>query len=156
MRFSLVRFSPAFTARRASSGYTLLELALILAVIGILAAFGVTSLGNLAEERDARMVQSAQASLQSIVSQGSARMDVTPRVLRDTQANAILGAIQDVMGENANSSVTFLRSGGRFVMRITPSGREAIFEITNTGDVQLTDLRKFTVYEVENGVIGKI
>lgn len=136
----------------------MVELAMIMVIIAMLAGFGVVSWGNLAEQRDASMVQSAQADLQSIVSQGSARMDVSPKDLRDKYSQQILLAIQAAVSDNQNSNsrVLFTNSGGNFTMLIQSSGRQASFAITNSGDVNLTQLSNFTVYKVNNGLIEKI
>lgn len=143
---------------KPAKGYTMVELAMIILIIGMLAAFGVVSMNGLGEQRDASMVQSAQASLQSIVSQGAARLDVTPKELRDNHSAQILLAIQSAIGQNGsnNGGVTFANSGGTFTMTIDSSGRQASFSVSNSGDVNLVDLKKFTVYKVDNGVIDKI
>ncbi len=136
----------------------MIELAMIMIIIAMLAGFGIISWGNMAEQRDASMVQSAQASLQSIVSQGAARMDVSPQDLRDKYSQQILLAIQAAVSDNQNSNsrVLFSSSGSNFTMTIQSSGRQASFAISNNGDVNLTQLSKFTVYKVNNGVIEKI
>ncbi|MCE3235160.1 MAG: hypothetical protein K0Q50_1340 [Vampirovibrio sp.] len=133
------------------------ELAMILAIISMLAAFGLVSMKGLAEQRDASMVQSAQANLQSIVSQGATRLDVTPKELRDSHSAQILLAIQSAVGEvgGNNGGVTFTNSGGKFTMTITSSGRQASFTISDNGDVNVKELSKFSDYKVNNGIIVK-
>ena len=139
-------------------GFTLVELAITIVIIALLAAFAVLSFGNTDEQRDASMVQSAQASLQTIVTQGSARMDVTPMDLRDDYSDAIKSAMQDALGESSsqNLGVVFDTQGSDFVLTITSTGRKAFFTITNTGDVELRDVSNFTLYDAENGIIKKI
>ena len=138
-------------------GYSITELAMILAIIAMLAAFGLVSMSGMGEQRDASMVQSAQASLQSIVSQGATRLDVSPKELRDNHSAQILLAIQSAVAETAGGGggVTFVNSGGKFTMTITSSGRQASFIISDNGDVNVKDLSKFSDYKVNNGIIVK-
>jgi prepilin-type N-terminal cleavage/methylation domain-containing protein len=141
------------------SGFTLIELAIAIAIIGLLAAFAFLSFGTAGEDRDAAMVQSSQASLQTIVSQGATRMDLSPQALRDSHPQQILLAVQAAIGQTAgkNADVQFSLSGTNFVMTIPKSGRTATFTITDTGEVQLTNLSSnFTGYKPVNGVIQKI
>lgn len=138
------------TTRVSKPGYTIIELALVIMVLAVLAAFAVVSFGNTSETRDASMVQSAQASLQSIVSQGSVRMDVRPA---DLNSAAVLTAIKTTVGESntANRGVTFTAAGRVYTMSIPGSKRKAVFEIdAQTGDVKLTGLTNFPNYKVDN------
>ena len=128
-------------------GYSLIELGLVIAIVAILAGFAITSFGNTGETRDASMVQSAQASLQSIVSQGSVRQDVKPVNL---QPAAVITAIQSSFGQGQN--VTFTSSGGaggtQYTMTIQ-NNRSATFQVTPTGDVSLIGINKFYHYQVD-------
>lgn len=139
------------TTHASKSGYTLIELALVIMVVAVLAAFAVVSFGNSSETRDASMVQSAQASLQSIVSQGSVRMDVRPA---DLNSAAVLTAIKSTVGESsstANRGITFTAAGRVYTMTIASSKRKAVFEVdAQTGDVKLTGLTNFPNYKVDN------
>lgn len=145
----------AKASRSAKRGFTLIELAVTIAVIAILAAFAVTSFGNSSEVRDAAMVQSAQAALQSVVSQGSARMDLPPDQLNSA---SVLNALRASFNTNGatNSSVQFTASGNNYVMTIPSAGRTATFSIGASGDVNLSGLNNFTTYQVQNGLITKI
>ena len=138
--------------RSVQTGFTLIELALVMAVIGILTAFAVLSFGSKQEYRDAATVQSAQGSLQSIVSQGSIRMDQRPS---DLNANAVLTALQTVLNQNGTSSdngITASVNGGTYTITIGKgaNARSATFQIDSTsGDVQLTAINNFTMYVVD-------
>ena len=141
------------SVRAAKRGYTLIELAVIIVVIGILATFALTSLQGSDETRDAAMVQSAQAALQSVVSQGSARQDKAPSSL---DPNAVLNALKADFNSNGNNgAVQFSLSGNTFVMTIPGKSRSATFGIGTDGDVDLMSLSNFTDYTVQNGVIFK-
>jgi prepilin-type N-terminal cleavage/methylation domain-containing protein len=146
------------TSGRAAPGFALVELVLTIAVIAILAAFTVTSFGDSSEVRDAALVQSAQAALQSIVAQGSARMAMTPATLRDSYSGSVLNALKASFNTTGTTytSVQFTPSGNDFIMTIPSSGRSATYSISTSGDVTLSGLSNFTTYEKLNGVIGKI
>jgi prepilin-type N-terminal cleavage/methylation domain-containing protein len=131
-----------------STGYNLIELGMVIAVVSVLAAFALISFGNTGEQRDAQMVMSAQASLQSIVSQGAVRMDRRPDQLPSA---AVLMAVQSAVSQNgaANNGVSFTGNGNQFTMTISGSNRGATFEISNTGDVRLIGLNNFANYTVD-------
>jgi len=142
---------------RSASGFTLVELVMVILILALLSAFAVVTLGRSDESRDAAMVQSAQASLQTIVSQGAARMDVTPRELNQQHAPAIRNAVQATVGQNSND-VQFTIEGGRYVMTIDSSARRAWYRITDNGDVLLDNISSdFTGYSVDraSGTIRK-
>ncbi len=144
--------------RRFAPGFNLVELAMVILTVSLLTAFALISFGSSGEQRDARMVQAAQANLQSIVSQGAVRMDLPPAQLAANHANAILTAIRSSVGQLQNgssSAVSFTNSGSsQFAMQITSSNRGAVFQITNTGDVSLIQLSNFSSYVVDssNGI----
>lgn len=137
--------------RSAQTGFTLIELALVLAVIGVLTAFAVLSFGSKQEYRDAAAVQSVQGSLQSIVSQGSIRMDQRPS---DLDANSVLTALQMSLNQNASTSdgIRASVSGTTYTITIGKgaNARTASFQVDSTsGDVQLTAINNFTMYVVD-------
>lgn len=142
----------------AQSGYTIMELAMIIAIVGILSAFAMVSFGNLGEERDAKMVQAAQAALQSIVSEGAARLDIRPADFGDDQFQAVLLAAQASIGQRVGTNsgeVLLSRSGRTYTLRITKSGRQAVFNLTTTGNVNLSRVDNFGSYVASNGIIQK-
>jgi len=138
-------------------GYTMIELIIIIFVISILAAFSFASFGNSQETRDATMVQSAQAALQSVVSQGAARMDVPPSQLNSTSVLNALKASFNTNDAGTDNPVQFSVVGtNSFQMTIPKGGRSATFTIGNSGDVTLSNLNNFTIYQVQNCVISRI
>lgn len=146
------------TKRQGNRGFTIIEVAMVIAVIAILSAFALVSFGNTGETRDASMVQSAQASLQSLISQGAVRMDKKPY---DLDEKSVLTAIKASAGDfNAtqNRGVTFSSNASKqYTMTIGSSKRSAVFEVSTTGDVKLKTLNNFQHYQVDqsNGIIQK-
>jgi hypothetical protein len=134
--------------RAAGPGITMIEVAMVIAVLLTLAAFAFVSFGTRGESSDAGLVQSAQASLQSIVSQGALRMDTRPDRL---PPDAVLIAVQSALGESggSNAGVRFTNSGNQYVMTIDRSRRSAIFDIAANGDVRLVGLNNFPNYTVD-------
>lgn len=154
--------NPAMKSRSVKSlvvkGYTLIELAMVIAIVGVLTAFGLVSFGNMDEQRDASMVQSVQASLQSIVSQGAARLDIRPADFQNAQLDAVLMAAQGLVARQAaNNPVNITRSGRTFTLTIPSSGRGAQYAVDANGNVNLVpnSLQNFATYTVQNGVIQK-
>lgn len=150
--------NPSTKTSRASLGFTLIELAMVILVIAILSAFALVSFGNTGETRDASMVQSAQASLQSLISQGAVRMDKKPYELDEQSVlTAIRASVGDISGSQ-NMGVTFTSNAPKqYTMTIGKSKRGATFEVTLTGDVKLKALNNFQHYKVDpgNGIIQK-
>ena len=149
---------PQMTVSQGSRGFTIIELAMVIAVVAILSAFALVSFGNTGETRDASMVQSAQASLQSIISQGAVRMDKKPY---DLDEKSVLTALKATIGElsaTQNRGITFTSNAPKqYTMTIGSSRRSAVFEVSTTGDVKLKTLNNFQHYQVDqsNGIIQR-
>jgi prepilin-type N-terminal cleavage/methylation domain-containing protein len=135
--------------RRVQTGFTFVELALVIAVLAVLSTFAIASFANGDEIRDASMVQAAQGSLQSIVSQGSIRMDQRPDQL---DSGAILTAFRTVLGQSSatsSSSVQASVNGGIYTVTIPARNRSATFQVASNGDVMLIGLNNFPSYTVD-------
>jgi prepilin-type N-terminal cleavage/methylation domain-containing protein len=132
----------------SQSGFTLIEIAMVIAVVGILSAFAFVSFGNADESRDATMIQAVQGSLQSIVSQGAIRMDQRPDQL---DSSAVLTALRSTLNQDTDTSgsIRASASGGTYNINIPQKNRSATFNVASNGDVQLTGLSNFTRYSVD-------
>ena len=145
---------------KAAKGVTLIEIAVIIAIMAVLTGFGTLAWTGLGESRDASMIQAAQANLQTVITQGTARMDRSPTWLYTNNTagiqNAMNALLQDTAGNN--TSIDFIVSpAGTATLSIVGSGRTATYTITNEGNVQLTGLAgSWSQYGVQNGVIRKL
>ncbi len=135
-----------------SQGFSLMELAIILGIIATLSSFAMVTFGNLDEERDARMVQAVQANLQSIVSQGAARLDLRPSEFQDAQFEAVLLAAQASINQKVGAAPGSIRlersSRNYYILTIPSKGRKAHFEVDSEGKVNLTKVDEFNAYIV--------
>lgn len=149
------------SAFRRTPGYTLIELAVVIALIAILSGFAVSAFMGSGESRDAAMVQSAQTSLQQVISQASVRLDKTPQDVIDENGDDVENATRQMLMQTngGDLGITLTQQGGGFVMRVEDTGRSASYEVSNSGDVTLDALGgSWTKYGVDqdNGVIQKL
>ncbi|MEM0950727.1 MAG: prepilin-type N-terminal cleavage/methylation domain-containing protein [Cyanobacteria bacterium P01_H01_bin.74] len=144
--------------KKSYSGYSLIELALTIAILVILSTFAYVSFGDTQEARDARLVQSTQAVLQTVVTQGTARLSLTPTQLRNTQLPAVLVAARSYIGQDGNTSsngVQLASNGNTIVVSIDDSSRQATYSIEDNGNINLLTVTNFNHYEAQNGIISK-
>jgi prepilin-type N-terminal cleavage/methylation domain-containing protein len=64
---------PLSHAHRIKTGFTLIEIVIVLAIIGIFSLFAVVAFGDADEQKDVRAFNTLQATLQSVVIQGADR-----------------------------------------------------------------------------------
>jgi len=146
----------------AAVGFTLIELCIVICLLGILAAFGFTTWLSSDEMRDAQMVQSAQAALQQVISQGATRMDTSPSaILANTALRTnVITAVNTLNGVGPTSTATdrvmFSDANPNFLMRITSTNRTATYRVDPaTGNVSLLTISGFTTFVQNNGVIQR-
>ena len=139
------------------AGFTLIEVAVVIALIAILGAVGMTAFQGMDEHRDAEMVMSAQATLQAIVTQGATRLDIRPSDFKEKQYKSVLVAAQSALGNEgdgtAKSAVQLTGGSGVSSYTLTiPSAhnRKAFFSINNNGVVELDRLDNFDNYKLDS------
>jgi prepilin-type N-terminal cleavage/methylation domain-containing protein len=154
------------------AGYTLIEMAITIALLGILAAVSIPNFMSMNESRDARMVESAQSTLQQVISQASNRRDVSPGCLMGSQTccpipaacsmnhmrpqiqAAVINSIDPTQGR-----IQFtVPSATSATMTIVSTGRTATYTIDPAGNVSLanTGLGGFTRFQALNGGIAPL
>ena len=138
--------------RTKSNGFTLIEFAVVIALLGILASTEMFYLIGNEEDRDAALIGSAQATIQQLVSQGSVRMDRLPT---DAQVTSrVLLAAQESLQQN--SDVTVTGGGLNYTVSIGSTSRSATYQIQNDGKVRITSLGgNFNNHGVNDGKIYK-
>ena len=136
-------------------GFTLIEMAMVIAILAIVSAFAFISYNGTTETRDAAVVQSVQVTLQQVISQASGRYDINPTALDSADVvNAVEGYMIDTTGGN---NIVFAATGGGYRMSITGSGRGGNYSVNSSGDVTLDSplIGSWEHYGVQNGIIKK-
>ncbi|MDX2086115.1 MAG: type II secretion system protein [Candidatus Melainabacteria bacterium] len=131
----------------ASSGMTLIELAVVIGIMTLLGGFAALSFFSMDETRDATMVESVQTSLQAVVTQASDRLEVAPASLNGAN---VINALNPPPGAQVSGG------GAAYSLSINGSSRGASYSVANNGDVRISNLNGFTHYVVSNhGTIQK-
>lgn len=145
--------------RTAHSGYTLIELAITIALIALVSAIGIANWSMTDEVRDANMIQSTQAALQQVISQGSSRADMSPEdlVTNGAQRTNIVNAVRLLLQNRPQITFTDLGIGQPFRITITSTGRWGNFLVDpNSGNVACQNLSgTFINYNCAGGVIAR-
>ena len=149
----------------STKGFTLIELAIVICVVAILAAGAVMRFADLKEDRDAQAVRAVQATMQSVVTQGSVRADVPPSVVLSnaTQAGNATRAMRRLMMSNGAGTVhsgitiTALSAAGTRVT-VPSTGRFATLNLNPvTNNIDVIGLSpSWTKHTVTNGQICRI
>jgi len=135
----MLRFKPTLYPAKAQ-GFSLIEVALSVAIMAIFASFAVATLVDFSEDGDARTIESDQAMLQGIILQASDRLDTLP-------SNVNLTNVRNVMPNNPNRSLTV--GAGTLTETMTKSSRVATFRVNGCGQVCLTNLTGFSKYALQ-------
>jgi prepilin-type N-terminal cleavage/methylation domain-containing protein len=144
-------------AQSRSGGFTLIEMAIVIVAIAVLAAYAIVRFGEMTEDADATMVRTSQALLQQTLTQAAIRRDRAPiTIFRD---NPVVGnngiGDRDLVVEIVNSQLTSFNRANRNFNDIqnwpvicnavtctlrTQSGRGATFSVTPNGQFQIVQL----------------
>ncbi len=140
---------------KAEKGFTLIELAMTMMIVITLAGFAYFSYRDYREGADAVLVDSMQSSLQSIVSQASARTDTNATNLN---AAAVVRAVRMDGTTGGSENVELTTTGlAAYQVRIDPSNRTASYIVNPSGNVSLVNITGFTHFNISaNGTIQKI
>jgi prepilin-type N-terminal cleavage/methylation domain-containing protein len=133
---------PWWVARAYQQGVTLIELAVTIAIIAILATFGAIQLSALNEEPDGGIAQSVQGSLQSTLIQGADRLNTSPVNVTMTQVVAATPV--------SHRDFTFSTPTATAVtLTLTKSARTVTFRKNDCGQVCVDALAGFTKYQLK-------
>lgn len=122
----------------AQAGVSLMEMALVLAIIAIFTTFAVSSFGNADENRDATVIQNTQARLQTTINTAAERFDIAPGAVN---AANVINALA------AAPRVTLALNGGNgYRVTLNDSGRTGTYRLNACGDICLAAVTNFTAY----------
>jgi prepilin-type N-terminal cleavage/methylation domain-containing protein len=125
-------------AVRAEAGMSLIEMALVLAIMAIFTTFAISSFGNADENRDATVVQNTQARLQNTINMAAERFDIAPGAVN---AANVINALA------ATPNVTLALNGANgYRVTLTNSGRTGTYRLNACGDICLAAATNFTAY----------
>jgi prepilin-type N-terminal cleavage/methylation domain-containing protein len=146
---------PTRRSRKKARGYTLIEVAIVVGLMSIIASIGLIGFRVMMESRDATMVDSVQASLQTLVAQAADRVDLTPAQLMNdaTQRTRLLRALDNTI----DNTVTVAAGGANNQIRMTivQSNRGATYTVDASGNAVIGagNLTGFSHYTLNNGRI---
>jgi prepilin-type N-terminal cleavage/methylation domain-containing protein len=131
-----------FKTSQLKRGFTLIELVIIMAILGIFTMFAIVAMGDADEQKDVRAFNTVQATLQSVVLQGAERTNSQPNELSAATVIAAMPPHRYIGLTKVNDSI---------ISASTNRGRLRTVEFTtNTcGDVCMTSLTGFTAFSLK-------
>lgn len=136
-----------------NSGFSLIELAIILVILGIIVAVAFPQMKKLDEDSDAEIIRGVGSSIDMAISDGLNR-GFTINELKTTRLPQLFDAVQS----SAPQGVTVSLTGSDFIITVNNTQRWARVAIQNNGNAQFTgiDATRFTNYAIDaNGDIKK-
>ena len=137
-----------FVRRSARQGFTLIELAMTMVIVGTMASIGTIALKDSMASGDASLINSARSAFESVVAQGAERLEVD--VITASQASASAGptsgngsavkngVLRQLGACSSSNNCTLTGSGPTFILRVNNS--YANFKVETTGKVTITSI----------------
>lgn len=121
----------------------LLQKAGILGTLVLLLTYAGLFIWGIQETRDAKTVETVQVKLQTAVSKGMAALELPPSQIHP----------QNIINAAQSGFPKGVKVDPQYHMVLNPSGREAQYQITDSGDLILVSVTNFSRFHVENGRI---
>jgi prepilin-type N-terminal cleavage/methylation domain-containing protein len=129
------------------SGFSLIEIAVAIVIIGIFSSFALVSFERTYEDRDARALETAMASYQNVVIQGSQRLNVIPADVSPAMAIQAVPPLRRLAFRSSGSTVyAYALSKPTQSLALA---RSVAFRTNRCGDVCATRLNGFTYFALK-------
>lgn len=132
----------SFKKLATNRAFTLMELVMVIAILGIFATFAVVAFGDADEQKDVRAFNSVQATLQSVEIQGAERTNSRPQELA---AATIIAA----MPPHAFIDLTVTNETNILAIANRGLSRTVEFATNACGDVCMVNITGFVTYGLQ-------
>lgn len=140
------------TIMRKEKGVTLLEVALVLVILGILAGLAAPRFFALNEDADAETVRSIasdiEMSLTAALNRGLPYASLRDPGAAGTNLNDVISLTQGAFGSEVAVAATGLNTVGVTIQSQGGNQRTATLTLQNNGTVHITAITNFTRYQV--------
>lgn len=136
--------------RRLAQGFTLVEAAVVIAIIAIFASFAWINFNTIDEDADGAMAQSTQASLQTVLLQGADRLNTSAANVLMSQ---VVAATPGLTGRPDQFSVT-ATSATQVTLALPRSGRSVVYRSNACGQVCVNAMNGFSKYNLRPNPTG--
>lgn len=144
--------------RRQIKGYTLIEIAICILIIGIIAAATVPVISSMTEDAQAETMRSIASDVEIWIGQGLSRGLTFDSVTSNTDMLDDIAANVQADYSGGDASITVVAAAGRQVdvaLNTGGSAKTATLVINNAGKVNFTAVTGFSQYSVVNGDLRK-
>lgn len=140
--------------KRDSKGFTLIELAICILVIGIISAIAAPRITSMFEDADAEVFRAVGGQVELAISQGLSRGKTLTEL--NTGGAGFLDEITDMVASEQSGNIDIPTPGaGTFTATAKSSKRTATYSITTDARVVVDSITGFNQYTVVNGDIVK-
>jgi prepilin-type N-terminal cleavage/methylation domain-containing protein len=172
MRFLNTLKTRKYAWASRSKGFTLIELALVIVVVAVLATVAVVNFGRMNETAEVTVAQTAQAQMEQTIAQAAMRMDVSPRQimtnaqpmpqtavagLPNTTREAVVTLVQRSLATDPGTiQLTCAGDGISCQLNFRRSRRIVNYTVNNNGSLAVASIAgPWQEYQLTNGALVK-